>query len=136
MSKRLAYLPRLDSLRAIAALMVLFVHYLSLKKSTFAYGGNGVEIFFVISGFLITGILLSQKNETSLPRHRLFGSFVVKRALRLFPAYYLYLAFLYVLHATGGLWLCNKGDFWHYLTYTQNFLFLQKPGQSSLLFHT
>ncbi len=135
MSKRLNYLPKLDALRAIAALMVLMVHYLQVKN-VFSYGGNGVQIFFVISGFLITGILLSQKNNSNYSRAKLIGNFIVKRALRLFPVYYLFLLLLVGLQYGGGLWLCDKGELWHYFTYTQNYLFVIKGGQSSLLFHT
>lgn len=135
MSKRLSYLPKLDALRAIAALMVLAVHYLQ-TKNIFSYGGNGVQIFFVISGFLITSILLSQKNSSLEPKPKLIGSFIVKRALRLFPVYYLFLFVLLFLHLKGGLWLCDKGEMWHYFTYTQNFLFIAKGTQSPLLFHT
>jgi peptidoglycan/LPS O-acetylase OafA/YrhL len=135
MSKRLTYLPKLDALRAIAALMVLFVHYLQFKN-VFSYGGNGVQIFFVISGFLITGILLAQKNDSIYPKSKLIGSFIIKRALRLFPVYFLFLLFLYALSLKGGLWLGEKSDMWHYFTYTQNFLFMKKVVPSPLLFHT
>lgn len=137
MSKRLAYSPQLDGLRAVAALMVLFSHYfVELNGPDFRYGGNGVQIFFVISGYLITMILLSQKNESAIPRIKMTVNFILKRALRLFPVYYVFLALLLVISWQTGLWLTKEGTMWHYFTYTQNYLFLQEGFQSPLLNHT
>jgi peptidoglycan/LPS O-acetylase OafA/YrhL len=137
MSKQLNYLPKLDALRAIAALMVLFSHYFEeLKGPVFSFGGNGVQIFFVISGFLITNILLSQKNNVQQPKIKLIRNFIVKRALRLFPVYYILLTVLFLMSIVGGLWICGKGDIWHYFTYTQNYLFFKKGWQTPLFNHT
>lgn len=137
MSKRLAYSPRLDGLRAIAALMVLFSHYfVELHGPDFRYGGNGVQIFFVISGYLITMILLSQKNEAIVSRIKMTMNFIVKRALRLFPVYYVFLTGLVIISWQTGLWLTKEGTMWHYYTYTQNYLFLSEGFQSPLLNHT
>ncbi|CAN5881768.1 hypothetical protein BH11BAC7_BH11BAC7_28870 [soil metagenome] len=137
MSRQLSYLPKMDALRAIAALMVLFSHYfVDLNGPAFSFGGNGVQIFFVISGFLITSILLSQKNNVPLPKIKLIKNFIIKRALRLFPVYYILLTLLVLMSVAGGLWICDKGDLWHYFTYTQNFLFFKKGFQSPLFNHT
>lgn len=138
MSRHLSHLPKLDALRAIAALMVLFSHYLIDVKAPFRfdYGGYGVQIFFVISGFLITSILLSQKEKVQLPKRKLIGSFIVKRVLRLFPVYYIVLTVLFVLSVFGNLWICEEGDWVHYFTYTQNYIFFTKGWQSPLLNHT
>lgn len=138
MSKHLGHLPKLDALRAIAALMVLCSHYLIDVDAPFRfdYGGYGVQIFFVISGFLITSILLAQKEKSDLPKKRLIGSFITKRALRLFPVYYIVLLTLFVLYKVGNLWICDRGDWWHYFTYTQNYVFFTKGWQSPLLNHT
>lgn len=137
MSRQLSYMPKMDALRAIAALMVLFSHYfVDLNGPAFSFGGNGVQIFFVISGFLITSILLSQKNYVDQPKIRMIRNFIVKRALRLFPVYYILLAVLVVMSIVGGLWICDKEDLWHYFTYTQNFLFFKEGFQSPLFNHT
>ncbi len=137
MSKRLSHLPRLDALRAYAALMVVVAHFMEdLHAPSFSYGGNGVQIFFVISGFLITLILLSQKHESDAPRGKLLRNFIAKRALRLFPVYYILIAALFLLSVYGGLWICRDGGAKFYFTYTQNFLFLTDGFQSSLLNHT
>ncbi len=73
-----AFFPALDGLRTIAFLMVFGQHYLSL-----AWGWTGVNIFFVLSGFLITGILLDSRDQ----EHRL-RNFYLRRTLRIFPLYY------------------------------------------------
>jgi len=73
-----AYYPALDGLRAIAFLMVFFQHYLQMP-----WGWTGVDVFFVLSGFLITGILFDTRHDS----HR-FRNFYLRRTLRIFPLYY------------------------------------------------
>jgi peptidoglycan/LPS O-acetylase OafA/YrhL len=70
--------PALDGLRAIAFLMVFMQHYLFLP-----WGWTGVNIFFVLSGFLITGILLDTRDTPFRVRN-----FYIRRTLRIFPLYY------------------------------------------------
>ena len=72
------YFPALDGIRALAFLLVFSVHY-----GLFPWGWSGVNIFFVLSGFLITGILIDTRDEP----HRL-RNFYVRRTLRIFPLYY------------------------------------------------
>ena len=81
------HVPALDGLRAIAVLMVLLAH---CKEATphriwqvLHQGGFGVYLFFVLSGFLITRILLSEKNKPAY-----FRNFYARRTLRIFPLYY------------------------------------------------
>jgi peptidoglycan/LPS O-acetylase OafA/YrhL len=73
-----AFYPALDGLRAIAFLMVFVQHYMS-----FPWGWAGVNVFFVLSGFLITGILFDTRNAPHRARN-----FYVRRTLRIFPLYY------------------------------------------------
>ena len=73
-----AFYPALDGLRAIAFLMVFGQHYLQLP-----WGWAGVDLFFVLSGFLITGILFDTCDDS----HRI-RNFYVRRTLRIFPLYY------------------------------------------------
>jgi peptidoglycan/LPS O-acetylase OafA/YrhL len=77
----LGYEPALDGIRAVAALVVLFFH---AQVPGFANGAIGVDIFFTLSGFLITGILLSSIRRTGRVDYR---TFYLRRALRLLPAY-------------------------------------------------
>jgi peptidoglycan/LPS O-acetylase OafA/YrhL len=98
------YLPGLDGLRFIAATAVL-VHHVELLKGDFGYGELwrtrffadmgplSVTFFFVLSGYLITYLLLKEKNET---RSISLSFFYYRRILRIFPLYYLivFLSFL------------------------------------------
>ncbi len=96
------HIPELDGLRGIAALMVVF-HHIAQQFPGFAQntlpekllhawlrfttpGWMGVDVFFVLSGFLITGILLDTKHQPHFYRN-----FYMKRILRIFPLYYLIL---------------------------------------------
>lgn len=81
-----SYIPELDGLRAFAILGVLLFH---LEVPGFSLGWAGVPLFFVISGFLITRILLNTRDK---PYY--FRNFYTRRSLRIFPIYYLVL-FLY-----------------------------------------
>lgn len=79
-SSSLKYMPALDGMRAVAVLMVFVQH----AFPWFGFpGGLGVDVFFVISGFLITRILLKQHAKTGRIR---LGQFYLKRMLRLYPA--------------------------------------------------
>ena len=99
-------IPSLDSLRAISILLVIVSHFHytpDFENSRFAgglmpYGSLGVRVFFVISGYLITSLLIAEIDKTgsiSLPR------FYFRRTLRIFPAYYAYLALSAVIVIAG-----------------------------------
>lgn len=72
------FYPALDGLRAVAFLMVFLQHYASLP-----WGWTGVNVFFVLSGFLITGILFDSRDDAYRARN-----FYIRRTLRIFPLYY------------------------------------------------
>lgn len=74
----------LDGLRAIAFLLVFFYHVTWLE-----FGWIGVQLFFVLSGFLITGILIDMKSHLAGAPY--FIKFYGRRFLRIFPLYYFYL---------------------------------------------
>lgn len=73
-----AFFPALDGMRAIAFMMVFLQHYLTMP-----WGWSGVDLFFVLSGFLITGILFDSRNDLHRARN-----FYIRRTLRIFPLYY------------------------------------------------
>jgi len=78
-----SHLPALDAVRGIAACLVVFAHILGPLK----LGATGVLIFFVLSGFLITWLLLRELERTGeISIH----NFYVRRTLRIFPAFYVF----------------------------------------------
>ena len=91
--RRLGHLPGLDGLRAIAAIAVVGFH---ARIAAFANGDIGVDIFFVLSGFLITSLLLSRTRAGSSIN---FRDFYRRRALRLLPAYFAVVIVCVVLEA-------------------------------------
>ena len=78
----LRHVPELDGVRGIAILLVLAFHTSGLERWA-AFGWCGVDLFFVLSGFLITGVLL----DGAAARHHA-RPFYVRRALRILPLYY------------------------------------------------
>lgn len=99
------YIPELQGLRGIAVLLVFFYHCHPRLKDTWAsgasaWGWTGVNLFFVLSGFLITSILL----ETRSGPHY-FRNFYARRALRIWPVYGLAIAACYLL-----AWFFNRQD--------------------------
>jgi peptidoglycan/LPS O-acetylase OafA/YrhL len=132
-SKRI---PELDGLRGVAILSVLVYHYLEQQGPTPPHslthyaqrlvlmGWSGVDLFFVLSGFLIGGILLDARES-----HSYFSTFYLRRFFRIIPIYYLWIA-LYILvvmlasgfllrHSNSGI--LPRPDFSVYA----HFLFLQ-----------
>ena len=83
-------MPQLDSLRAFAVGAVMLVHF-NYPFLAFVPLGLGVPLFFVLSGFLITGILLRGQ-----PTAECIGGFYLRRGLRLFPLYFLVVAIIAV----------------------------------------
>jgi peptidoglycan/LPS O-acetylase OafA/YrhL len=113
---------RLDGLRGIAIILVLIVHTFNYGylQPWFYFGASGVELFFVLSGFLITGILLDTKND-----RRYFRTFFARRALRILPLYYLVLALFFVLSFFSSTISWFREYQLYFWTYTHNFLFLK-----------
>jgi peptidoglycan/LPS O-acetylase OafA/YrhL len=116
-------IPSLDGLRALSISLVLFSHcagtrfFPSFVLFRQEIGHLGVRIFFVISGFLITTILLKELEDTGRISLKWF---YLRRALRIFPAAYTYIGVLFFLTAMGWLTLETR-DFIHAVTYTVNY---------------
>ena len=96
--------PALDGLRGVAVLLVVAHHWLGSEHVGFDLGLTGVRLFFVLSGFLITSILLGGRElmahgESTLGH--LARSFYARRFLRIVPIYYLTLAVLWALNVAG-----------------------------------
>lgn len=87
------YYPQIDGLRFVAIMLVLVEHFATFIGSKIHAGYYGVDLFFVISGFLITGILLKSKGSFG----HSYKNFLGRRTLRIFPIYYLAIAILYAL---------------------------------------
>jgi len=133
-------IPQLDRLRGMAILSVVIVH--SIHSGPFAaiarQGWVGVDLFFVLSGFLITGILWDTRDD-----NKYFSRFYGRRILRIWPAYLLLLAFVFCiipfLKLVVGRRLLEIPSenvaSWQYLLMIQNFL-PQKLASSSFLIAT
>ena len=112
--------PALDGLRGLAVLAVVLFHAGALP-----FGYLGVDLFFALSGFLITGILLDAKASNASPREILVP-FYARRALRIFPLALLVAAI--VIAATRAGW---EGAW--YVSYIQNWF--PHPGEPRALGH-
>jgi peptidoglycan/LPS O-acetylase OafA/YrhL len=128
------YYSGLDGLRGIAIILVVGYHYFP-SLSVFGNAWLGVDLFFVLSGFLITEILLRTNNTENQLRN-----FYIRRILRIFPVYYFSLfLYFFVLPGLGSTplaesyYVSNKAWF---LLYLQNWLFIFKtPDPSTFLNH-
>lgn len=126
------YIKGLDSLRAFAVFFVLMEHKgvwfddtvtngRFIKEVVIPDGGFGVMLFFVLSGFLITSILLGEKQKAiENDRGQVIKNFFARRALRIFPIYYLLLAFLYAIDHSQ-----IRQYIGYHATYTTNMLCYQ-----------
>jgi peptidoglycan/LPS O-acetylase OafA/YrhL len=119
-------IPSLDGLRAVAILLVLAAHGFQTHgapafpavRALAKQGAIGVEIFFVISGFLITTLIVREHaREGSIS----LKNFYWRRALRILPAYICYLAAVSLMSWSGTLAL-RKTDWIAAITYTVNFV--------------
>lgn len=97
----LHHLRQLDGIRFVAVAFVLFDHWMA-GRVEMPLGALGVTIFFVLSGFLITRILLSSKDKlSSQPKgglNKYLKTFYIRRTIRIFPVYYLLLFVLYAIN--------------------------------------
>lgn len=116
-------IPSLDGLRAVSIIAVLVGHlsgtrgFGTIGSQIGDYAHLGVVVFFVISGYLITGLMMSESRRygtVSLKR------FYARRAIRLFPAAFAFIGCLWLLWMAGVIHL-QTSDLWYAVTYTVNF---------------
>lgn len=119
------HIAQLDGLRGLAIVFVMLFHMTMVRPVGKAalfwarlceHGGLGVDVFFVLSGFLITGILLD-----ALGGPRYFRNFYARRVLRIFPLYYAVLAFSFLILPRIAPWSVpryeqvNREAIWYWL---------------------
>ena len=125
----LGYMPQLDGLRALAVIGVWFEHWGIAQERGFRYvewGRLAVWLFFVLSGFLITGILLKSKRDVEEGNQgvgRAAKVFYIRRFLRILPIYYI------TLFAAAVAVPEVRKAFWWHLTYTTDFWVSLHPDQ-------
>ncbi len=119
-------IPSLDGLRAISILLVIASHLLGTRGFPVTaravgavgdFGYLGVRVFFVISGFLITSLLLAEHERTETVSLK---GFYARRAWRIFPAFYTFVGAMSLAWVVGSLAL-RSGDLAAALTYTMNY---------------
>jgi peptidoglycan/LPS O-acetylase OafA/YrhL len=128
----------LDGIRGTAILMVFICHFGGGSKSPnpavhlvglIAQGGwSGVTLFFVLSGFLISGILWDARNS-----ERWWRNFYMRRALRIFPVYYAALLLVFLTAALAGKGVQSLKHLWIFALYLQNLPFTTWVGTGSPL---
>jgi len=119
------YIPALDGLRAVSISLVLLSHLMiagqafSGHRSYFKeIGALGVSVFFVISGYLITSLLLHEEDKYNRINLK---NFFVRRGLRLLPAFYFYLGVVYLLWLTGYVINIPWHDYVASILYIRNY---------------
>lgn len=129
------HVPALDGIRGLAVLMVMLYHMNVLTTTTTAdrvwtlfagHGDMGVDAFFVLSGFLITGILLDAKGSANY-----FRNFYARRTLRIFPLYYAVVAFCLLIlphipNPKAAKFGSIEADAMYYWLYLSNFAIAQR----------
>ena len=135
-------IPELDGLRGLAILLVVFHHYVAGRlrpygnpivefiNNAFVLSWSGVDLFFVLSGFLIGGILLDQRNTQNY-----FKTFYLRRICRIFPLYFLWLILFIILDQTLSSslqqhWQADtfapRYPNWSYALFLQNFFIAKR----------
>lgn len=107
--------PALDGVRGLAILLVL-VHHWTTPPAALAFGWTGVDLFFVLSGFLLGGRLL----DTPLGTPGYFRGFYGRRAFRILPLYALTLVCFAAMRGLPAALAGENNPLWPYLVFAQN----------------
>ncbi len=132
------YIKQLDSIRAIAVIFVIISHWTAEENviNEFQIGPIGVNIFFVLSGFLITWILFEYRDKAESlhsSKTAVLKNFYFRRTLRIFPIYYLTIFVLLLFHKSTDTNI--QSAFLYYLTYTSNFYLYKMQAWDGMLSH-
>ena len=116
----------LDGIRGLACCAVLASHYLAEVPGgirAFSFGAIAVDVFFVLSGFLIGRLILTRRDAPNF-----FRTFYIRRLLRTVPSYLIVVVVALALAALLPGWAGDAGGVpgWSYLTFTQNFFFARQ----------
>jgi peptidoglycan/LPS O-acetylase OafA/YrhL len=130
------YVKGLDTLRAFAVIVVLVGHWglpmelgtqgAAIFKGLFPSSRFGVDLFFVLSGYLITSILLDATEAAGESKMSIMGNFIARRTLRIFPIYYIAILVAVLL---GDPFI--RDHLGWFVTYTSNVLFYKQHGWDS-----
>lgn len=120
------YFERVDGLRCLAIGFVLIEHFAPGVGRRISAGYYGVDLFFVLSGFLITGLLLKSRGSFLSA----YGRFVGRRTLRIFPLYYLMIAVM-LLVGYQPCWYAIA----YLATYTYNYAWVKYQLPMGMLTH-
>ena len=130
-----ARIPELDGLRGTAIFLVILCHYISdvphgrshslgsMAGTVLGLGSSGVDLFFILSGFLIGGILLDSKQS----KHY-YQTFYLRRFHRIVPLYYAWII-LFAAISVGGAEFTSLTPYWIYFVFLQNYFYQQAPMQ-------
>lgn len=140
-AKARIFFPNLDGLRFLSFFVVFLFHwYMTVYpyinstnpgasegiRFLFQYGSLGVNFFFVLSGFLITYLLIRERELTGTIH---VGNFYVRRILRIWPLYYLCLGIAFVLFPMlkqmGGESYVERVNEWYYVIFAANFEYMR-----------
>lgn len=126
------HIPSLDGLRGLAIALVLLHHCEPRLQplglgTVAAWGWMGVNLFFVLSGFLITGILLDERGQPHL-----FRNFYARRGLRIWPLYFLVVPLVYFTFGPHATWNGSQPGWLYLFFYVQNLF----PGLNGALYPT
>lgn len=125
--------PQLDALRGIAVLLVVLHHWTNFGHEI-GLGNVGVQLFFVLSGFLITGILLRSRSEMALGNRsagNVLAHFWRRRISRIWPVYFLTLFLVFL----AGSHFEQRGALWWHALFLSNVLFFIRGDFGSSLAH-